>query len=90
MTLLIETLASDITSAPAHRRYAPAVGHTVRAVAVAVAGLLLGALVGVLIGLVASILLAGPDATRLLVLGGAGEGALAGVVIGSWAAIRAS
>ncbi len=89
MTLLIETLASDITSAPAHRRYAPAVGHTVRAVAMAVGGLLLGALAGVLIGLVASILLAGPDAT-LLVLGGACDGALAGVVIGSWAAIRAS
>jgi purine-cytosine permease-like protein len=90
MTLLIDTLASDITYAPARRRYAPAVGPTVRAVAVAIAGLLLGALVGMLIGLVVSILLAGPNATLLLVLGGAGEGALAGVVIGSWAAIRAS
>jgi hypothetical protein len=53
-------------------------------------GLLLGALAGVLIGLAAGILLAGPHATLLLVLGGAGEGALAGVVIGSYAAIRAS
>ena len=90
MTLLIDTLASDVTYSPPRRRHARGVGHIVGAVAVAAAGLLLGALAGVLIGLLASILLAGPDAALLLVLGGAGEGALAGVVIGSYAAIRAS
>ena len=89
MTLLIDTLGSDVTSSPARRRQALGVGHIVGAVAVVAAGLLLGALAGVLIGLAASFLLAGPDAT-LLVLGGACEGALAGIVIGSWAAIRAS
>ena len=90
MTLLIDTLASDVTYSPARRRQAPAIGRTVGAVAVVAAGLLLGALAGVLIGLLASILLAGPDAALLLVLGGAGEGALAGVVIGSFTAVRAS
>jgi hypothetical protein len=90
LTPLIDTLGSDVTSSPARRRHAPGVGHIVGAVAVVAAGLLLGALAGALIGLAASILLAGPDVTLLLVLGGAGEGALAGVVIGSWAAIRAS
>jgi hypothetical protein len=89
-TFLIETLASAVASAPARRRHAPGGGHTVGAVAMVAAGLLLGALAGLLIGLAASILLAGPDATRLLVLGGVGEGALAGVVIGSCAAVRAS
>jgi hypothetical protein len=90
MTVLIETLASDVTSSPARRHHAPGVGHTVSAIALVAVGLLLGALAGVLIGLAAGILLAGPHATLLLVLGGAGEGALAGVVIGSYAAIRAS
>ena len=89
MTLQTGAPASDVTYAPARRRRAPGVGHTVSAVAMVVAGLLLGALAGVLIGLAASILLAGPNAT-LLVLGGAGEGALAGVVIGSLTAVRAS
>ena len=88
MTFLTNTPASDVTYSPA--RHAPAVGHTVSAVVMVAAGLLLGALVGVLIGLAASILLAGPHATLLMMLGGAGEGALAGVVIGSWAAVRAS
>jgi hypothetical protein len=84
----IDTLASDVTSSPARRRHALGVGHTVGAVGMVAAGLLLGALAGVLIGLAASILLAGPHATLLLVLGGAGEGSLAGVVIGSCAAAR--
>jgi hypothetical protein len=68
----------------------PWVSHTVSAVVVATAGLLLGALAGVLIGLTAGILLAGPEATPLLVLGGAGEGALAGVVIGGVTVARVS
>jgi hypothetical protein len=44
----------------------------------------------VLIGLAAGILLAAPEAARLMMLGGAGEGALAGVMIGSFTAVRAT
>jgi hypothetical protein len=90
MSLLTNTPAPDVTSAPARRRHAPWVGHTVGAVVMAVVGLLLGALAGVLIGLAAGILLVGPEATWLMMLGGAGEGALAGVVIGSVTAVRAT
>ena len=90
MTLLTNTPAPDVTSAPARPRPAPWVSHTVSAVVVAAAELLVGALAGVLIGLVAGILLVGPEATWLMMLGGAGEGALAGVVIGSVTAVRAT
>jgi hypothetical protein len=69
MTLLTYTLAPDVPSSPVRSRHAPWVGHAVSAIAVVAAGLL-GALAGVLIGLVAGILLAGPEATRLMTLGG--------------------
>ena len=90
MTLSTYTLAPDVTYSPARPRRAPWVSHSTGAVVMASAELLLGALAGVLIGLAAGILLAGPEATQLMMLGGAGEGALAGVVIGSFTAVRAS
>jgi len=51
-------------------------------------GLVLGALSGGLIGLVISFLMvAGPDIRLPMVLGGAGEGSLGGILIGSLMAI---
>jgi hypothetical protein len=88
MTLLTDTLAPDATYSPARPRHGTWASPAIIGVVLAAVGLLLGALVGALIGLAASILLAGPDATLLMVLGGAGEGTFAGVVIGIFVAIR--